>query len=1076
MTGTLPESWTALESMEQIAADFNAFTGTLSAQLDTLVSLQFMSFTDNYLSGTLPQSLGDVGIFVQLLLSGNRFTGTIPDVFASLPDLNVLILEANLLSGPIPESSLTGAGMAALELSKNKLSGPIPAAVHLTNGSELFYFDAADNFLTGPIPDIFGPSNILGYLNVSFNQLSGTLPASLSNLGAVNFLYVERNLLTGQLPDLWGNLSALSFLFANDNMFTGPLPASLGGVPLMSSLNLSQNFLSGSIPRSFSALTKLSVLLLQQNLLTGSLDGVFDPVYQRNITTVQVSGNQLTGTLPEELSQLRGLQVFAAVSNCFTGSVPVSLCGSASLVTLALDGLQSATSCQRRLFPAALEGTVVASSLYSIRSPLSGGVPSCLFGMGNLTTLHLSGNGLTGGLPPNITISDTLMDLSLSHNKLSGSIPSAILEHSWTNLDLSYNRFGGSLQDSRPAAPLPNTSLFLGNNRLSGRIPFALVQMDNINILESNLFSCRGDGSDLPHHDPGERKYVCASDVLDDTLYAWLSAAVVALAVAGALRYGGGRLHEWRRAAEAQVKLWWSAAAAERSPHCRDVCLSVAAIVRVAVTSCVYAVLVLLPMYAVCSSMYGTYAHQYAWAISAAFLSGKVAFAWEFVCLALLAVCAACACTLINDHRESDRSNASTSTPASAEASLVRDQHLAKAFAVYALAITLNFFVVVGVNTAYVIIALNQNGKALTLAQIALALFKVAFNSVCSPMLLRWLSQRALVRQPDATGFVTVQLFVSVVNNILVPCLVVSIISPDCFYNIFKTAADVVAYFKYGGRCVVYNPYSRTLYGCAQEEILTAQTSYSPPFDYSYQCSSSFITYYSPAYVIMCIIAGIALPLAQPLLQWLHGRAVRGTRWFAVLDAVLPRILKPVTDVAQAPAASNPFLPYFDASQHLITLLTYLALLLTFGAVFPPLAVCFAVTMLCMAAFTRLKVGPFLFNAQAQGLAGCAAAVEQECSGVGGTALLRRSVGMLVAFSCLFYTLFLFDTLGDAEGLAGAYWVLIVVPLLVLLGALALHFADKRKNAEAKSAEVAEPVAVELPTISPLALEHTPEP
>jgi hypothetical protein len=39
---------------------------------------------------------------------------------------------------------------------------------------------------------------------------------------------------------------------------------------------------------------------------------------------------------------------------------------------------------------------------------------------------------------------------------------------------------------------------------------------------------------------------------------------------------------------------------------------------------------------------------------------------------------------------------------------------------------------------------------------------------------------------------------------------------------------------------------------------------------------------------------------------------------------------------------------------------------------------------------------------------------------------------MLLTLSCLFYTLFLFDTLGDAVGFEGALWVLIVVPLLPL--------------------------------------------
>ena len=40
---------------------------------------------------------------------------------------------------------------------------------------------------------------------------------------------------------------------------------------------------------------------------------------------------------------------------------------------------------------------------------------------------------------------------------------------------------------------------------------------------------------------------------------------------------------------------------------------------------------------------------------------------------------------------------------------------------------------------------------------------------------------------------------------------------------------------------------------------------------------------------------------------------------------------------------------------------------------------------------------------------------------------------MLITISCWFYTLFLFDTLGDSVGFGGAYWVLVVMPLMPLV-------------------------------------------
>jgi hypothetical protein len=51
----------------------------------------------------------------------------------------------------------------------------------------------------------------------------------------------------------------------------------------------------------------------------------------------------------------------------------------------------------------------------------------------------------------------------------------------------------------------------------------------------------------------------------------------------------------------------------------------------------------------------------------------------------------------------------------------------------------------------------------------------------------------------------------------------------------------------------------------------------------------------------------------------------------------------------------------------------------------------------------------------------------------------------VLAMSCVFYTLFLFDTLGDEVGFAGAFWVLIAVPLLPVM-ALAVHTAEDLRS------------------------------
>jgi hypothetical protein len=115
-------------------------------------------------------------------------------------------------------------------------------------------------------------------------------------------------------------------------------------------------------------------------------------------------------------------------------------------------------------------------------------------------------------------------------------------------------------------------------------------------------------------------------------------------------------------------------------------------------------------------------------------------------------------------------------------------------------------------------------------------------------------------------------------------------------------------------------------------------------------------------------------------------------------------------------------------------------MILTFGAVFPPLAVSLAVTIMSLTYFTKLNWGRFIYNALEAKQQHYVDAVEVECSKVNTVSLLQSAKWMLITLSCWFYTLFLFDTLGDAVGFAGAYWVLIVVPLMPLCIYALLNF------------------------------------
>ena len=174
------------------------------------------------------------------------------------------------------------------------------------------------------------------------------------------------------------------------------------------------------------------------------------------------------------------------------------------------------------------------------------------------------------------------------------------------------------------------------------------------------------------------------------------------------------------------------------------------------------------------------------------------------------------------------------------------------------------------------------------------------------------------------------------------------------------------------------------------------------------------------------------IPPAQLILQMLHRRANKVTRWFYALDAVLPLLLKTIPQVGNERENTLPSVNLINGNRIVVSLTSYLGLILTFGTVFPPLAASLIITVLAIVYFTQYKVGNFLIKAKAQNQLQYIESIEQECRAVGKLPILMNSMWMLISVSACFYTLFLFDTLGDAVGFQGAYWVLIVMPMMPL--------------------------------------------
>ena len=886
--------------------------------------------------------------------------------------------------------------------------------------------------------------------NVYRNQLTGTLPSGMATFTKMTNAYVHDNYLSGSL-ELISKWDAAVFLYLQNNLFTGSLPA-------------------------LTNLTKVTSIFLKNNKLSGTLEKVLDPVQNALVTTLQFSNNQFTGTLPEEIFQIAELSTFAAVSNCFTGSLPRSICSSTSLNTLILDGLHSATSCRNNILPG-------VANRYILEAKIEGGIPACMFAVPNINTLHLSGNGLTGTISTELGISTDLRDLSVSHNALTGSIPQLFQTKRWYNLDLSYNKFRGSLQmNYEPfnnnntvqfyniTLTAENVALSLRNNRLSGNIPNQLKLLHNISVLDGNLFACSIDQSDLPSHDQGKSTYQCGSNSFNVSYYIWLTTTGFLILLAILIVYfrhsigsflGFDRIihyyDKWMHHVEFvhdRDSVLGKDITLKNYKYLIYVCEGVC---KVSIYCTAYILVVLIPIYVIGTEYYSTHNYSYAWSVSAAFLSGPIALTLLMVAFVSLLVLAF---VLFTTHirlflrekfeffrytedriRRPSRVDENNNEVTPAEKSSIP---LLMKCLVYAIFFLINFTVVLGVNVAYVYVRLYQPSSLFVIAQLLLSVFKVVWNSFCSVYIIRWVDDYLTESSSDdwkstESGFFAIQLFVALFNYIAIPCLVVGVVSPDCYNNVLINYAPVSSRFRFA-ECEVFN----SVLGCRVSLPQIDETSYNPPFTYSYQCSSSMITFYAPSFVYLSFIVTFISPLLELICEKWHARRVRGTFVAGQLDYWVPLILQTL-ELRDEPtrAKYDIFNPYLDSNLLLVTIITYLGVLLTFGVVFPPLAVCMLISILAVTFNTKLVVGRFLTNAIDTGLVKYVNIIEGECEGAGSIPKLRQCMRLLLMFCFCFYTPFLFDTLGDSVGLEDSYWVIFFLPLLAAVG-ISVKYALKK--------------------------------
>lgn len=593
---------------------------------------------------------------------------------------------------------------------------------------------------------------------------------------------------------------------------------------------------------------------------------------------------------------------------------------------------------------------------------------------------------------------------------------------------------------------------------------------------------------------------------------------------------------------------------------------------QVCACSYMYVLAVLVPLYTISGLYRSTYTYRYAWTASSSFLTGRVVVALMFITYVCYVLWIA---VLYKTHVYPISPPEVFVTPdEAAEEDVVMKAQLSdevskpenvvlvtarrdKNNPLYTLAIVsitiLNATFVLLLNAAFVWVSVyHGSSRNLFAVQVALAVVKYAWNSKLLRAVINWcvsFVESDLRVARVAHNNITLEVYLAVFNNVIAPCFVVALIDPSCYNDFLVPPQKVHAKYLYDQyECL----YVDDLEKCSSSPVV-GHTSFMPPFSYSYQCSASFTTHYATAFLLLCFVTGVFVPLWEMFLMHLYSKQVqvlsktgsvhttgtgtgtleggalslatsptlatsspfsaahkdqqqaeekegggdisnvvheRGSEtntWLlnVVQSSMIPRLLKPLilirdsetwsqsakTNIASdissdifidqspigivaaeklrsplpRPRPSDHQQPVlFHSIQFLVIITVNIALLFTFGTVFPPLGFAILITILVYTHFTQYKISRFVSLIKQKRIEvthanqvnfalanACDQIIAQLNNDCRHFVLPSPKMDWVRAFVVSsFYGVVLFDTIGDSEGLLSACCVCISMAAL----------------------------------------------
>ena len=1015
---------------------------------------------------------------IKINLTNNNLKGSLPYSISNLTYLNEIIFDYNDISGIIPYTIENLKKLTVISFVYNHMEGTLPCFL-FNNLIILQMIAFRNNLLTGSICEITqNVKSNLRVIQLSSNYLTGYIPSSFCYLNNLMYLHMDENLLSGRLPISIQKLSKLEIFIVNDNMLSGKLDYCFNSTNQLKlrTIDISHNHFSGYIPEEIYKMKKLVTVAAVSNCFELSISTSI--CSSSSLESIIFDGLQTSSAcrtyLFSQSSSLLSANAYE-ISSPFKGQLPTCIFNMSTLIIFHFSGNGLSGSIPNDI--------IIHPSMFDLslsHNRLTGSIPNSMQSHDWLR-LDLSKNYFNGKLSDNFnsnffnftkyfiqrliksgyesTSFDNIVHLyALSGNRLSGNIPNFFLHRDGVNI-----LFGNSFSCLYDQNDLPrHDQNEYGYN--CGSNTFNVIYFLWLSCFSLLLFIVI-----ILYYN-----YKYATSTTTNNIYQYIKSKIQLLPYLQVKSYLSNK--------HLMLKL----------QNYTDYFQQYKEMNVYALHFLCFIIFIFLPLYLILNIFYKTHEYKYAYVVSIMYLSGEVPAYLLLITFFIFQVFIRC-CVInyitnnpyfnkknddnndnngihsvnndvnndaltYNNDRNTINWNMNSNTddrnsfqvnirPSAITLYQLNKQVLSlksiknnflNIMLLYVCIFIINFVIVLGVNIAFVYVSLYQSYTLTIIAQIFQAIFDLIWD-FCLPILIDYFCSKIwkisiYSKEYDLrdvwSKITLLLLFLILFNKIIIPCLVVAIVSPNCFYDLIISTQSVTSTFPIVD-CIVFDIYGE----CQQFDLRASSTSYDPPFNYSYQCSDDLISYYAPSQIYSCIILTFVYPFSIIMTIYINKHYPENSLLVKLVrlyySSPIYRTLHSdngnIND--QSPHEEHHDLIY-EANLEIIYFLQMIGTMLTFGLVFPLIAITISVAIIALWLTSKYLCDRFLFNLIQINDIIKIESLNLECYGIVNQIMIENSFWLISIFSSCFFSFFVYDILGDKNGYRKSYWIIIVTSLI----------------------------------------------